>query len=241
MRLRAPRCYVDRFDEVVLCDGSLSLLRDARAALGNRAVFVAADVARLPFRPAAFDCVLTIRVLQHVHDLPGVFGEIHRVLAEDGRLLFSYHNKRNAKRVLRYFAARDKNPSLSSPAELTPTLISHHPTELEMLVYEAGFTPPDYQGTVVLDARGRITGASGRRTPVGARWAPFVGRFKLAPWLIGSSIAQGNRVLEKSDAIDDLFQCPVCGAGVSRSDAGFECTACYRHYPVEDGIVDFRP
>ena len=48
---RLAPCYVDRFDQVVLCDGSLSLLRDARAALGNRAFFVAADIARLPFRP----------------------------------------------------------------------------------------------------------------------------------------------------------------------------------------------
>ena len=123
------------------------------------------------------------------------------MLAGDGRLLFSYHNKRNAKRVLRYFAARgNANPFSLEPVELTPDPDLAPPDRAGDAGDEAGFTPPEYQGTVVVDARGRITGASGRRTPAGARWAPFVGRFRLAPWLIGSSFAQGDRGLEKSDA-----------------------------------------
>ena len=129
---RLAPSYLGRFKQVVLCDGSLSLLRAAQNALGDRAIYVAADVARLPFRAASFDCILTIRVLQHVQSLPDALNEMHRVVARDGTLVFSFHNKRNAKRIVRGFAARgDANPFSPAPTEPIPTLISRHPTVVE--------------------------------------------------------------------------------------------------------------
>ncbi len=209
--------------------------------LGSRAVLVAADIARLPFKAASFDCVLTIRVLQHVHDLQGTLGEMRRVIAGDGRLLFSYHNKRNAKRILRHFAARgDANPFSLEPTELRPTLISRHPSELEAHMHEAGFSAPDYQGTGVVNWLADITDRFRRRTPAGATWAPLMGRFRLAPWLVGTVVREGSLQLHGGDAIEDMFQCPSCEGDLSRSDTGFECSRCHRDYPIVDGIADFR-
>jgi ubiquinone/menaquinone biosynthesis C-methylase UbiE len=238
---RLASCYLDRFDQVFLCDGSLSLLRDAHASLGNRAFLVAADIAHLPFRAGSFDCSLAIRVLHHVEDLQRALVEIHRVVAGDGRFIFSYHNKRNARRMLRYFAAPGAaNPFSPEPFELTPTLISHHPSEFESLMRRAGFSAPDYQGAAVLPLPAVITDGFGRRTPMGVRLAPFMGRFRLAPWLIGTSRAERAHVLREGNVADDILQCPACDGGLGRSSTGFECFACHRQYPVNGGIADFR-
>ena len=46
-----------------------------------------ADVQRLPFGDAAFDCVAALWVLHHVPDLDRGLGELARVLGPDGRLV----------------------------------------------------------------------------------------------------------------------------------------------------------
>jgi SAM-dependent methyltransferase len=238
---RLAPVYLERFDQAVLYDGSLSLLRDAHDTLGSRALLVAGDVARLPFKAASFDCVLNIRVLQHVHDLRGTLEEMRRVIARDGRLVFSYHNKRNAHRIFHYRESRRSgNPFSLESAEVSPTLISHHPTRVGALMRNAGFSPPQYRGAVAVDSLASITDRFGRHVPAGARWAPFMGRFRLAPWLIGGSFPEGGDDLQMGDSIDDLVQCPVCRGELGRSDRGFECSACHRGYSIDDGIVDFR-
>jgi len=164
------------------------------------------------------------------------------VSAAGGRLVFSYHNKRNARRVVRYpFARGSTNPFSPEPVEVWPTLLSRHPSQIARLVDDAGFTAPQYQGTVVVNSLARITERFGSWAPAGSMWAPIMGRFRLAPWLIGSSHALGGGGLRPGDSIDDLFQCPVCRGDVERSDGGYECRACQSEYPIEDGIVDFRP
>jgi SAM-dependent methyltransferase len=240
---RLAPCYLDRFDEVVLFDGSMSLLRDARAALGSRALLVAGDLASLPFKRASFDCVLTIRVLQHVHDLPSALKEMRRIVAGSGRLVFSYHNKRNAHRVLHLREAlQTGNPFSLESVEVSPTLLSHNPTLVDALVRDAGFATPKYQGAAVVDSLATITERLWGSQPAGARWAGLMGRLRLAPWLIGSSSAEGNGDLNAGDTVDDLFQCPICRGDLDRFDQRFECPTCRRGYPVRDGaIFDFRP
>lgn len=237
---RLAPCYLDRFDQIVLCDGSLSLLRDAHDALGDRALLVAADVARLPFKAASFDCVLSIRVLQHVHDLRGTLDEARRVTADGGAFVFSYHNKRNIKEVARHFAARgDASPFSHAPTEPVPTLISRHPDSVEAAVRDAGFSAPRYEGTAVVHALAGITERLGRRRPAGAWWAPFMGRFRLAPWLIGLSLARGGGPLCEG-RVADVFQCPLCHGELEHGARGLTCPACHRDYPTDGGITDLR-
>lgn len=238
---RLAPVYLERFDQVVLYDGSLSLLRDAREALGDRALLVAGDVGRLPFKDASFDCVLSIRVLQHLHDLQEAFEEMRRIIVEDGRLVFSYHNKRNARRIIRYPVTRKRGSPFSlESAETGPTLISHHPRRVETIMRDAGFSAPEYQGTVVVESLARIGDRFGRQTPAGSRWAPLMGRLWLAPWLIGRSFADGDADRQWGDLTDDLFWCPRCHGNLRRSDRGLECLVCHASYPIDDGILDFR-
>lgn len=238
---RLAPVYLERFDQAVLYDGSMSLLRDARDDLGTRALLVAGDLSRLPFKAASFDCVLTIRVLQHVRDLPGAFGEMRRVVEGNGSVVFSYHNKRNARRVIRYFDTRKSgNPFSLESAEIGPTLISHHPRRVDALMREAGFTTPEYKGTVVVGPLANITDRLGHQAPAGARWASLMGRLRLAPWLIGRSFAEGSADAREVDSTDDLFECPNCHADLRSLDQAYECPGCHRRYPIDDGIVDFR-
>jgi len=239
---RLAPCYLERFDQVVLCDGSLSLLQEARETLGSRVVLVVADLAKLPFKPASFDCVLTIRVLHHIENLRSALAEIRRIMGHDGALVFSYHNKRNAKWIARYFAARgDANPFSPEQIERIPTLISRHPDVFDAAVKEAGFSSPECRGAVVVDLLASVGESLGKQGPSGLAWADFMGRSRLAPWLVGRSYAQDGPALRSANSIDELLQCPLCRGALDRKDEGFDCPSCERTYPVDDGIMDFRP
>lgn len=238
---RLAPCYIDRFDQAVLFDGSMSLLRQAQESLGTRVTIVAGDVGHLPFKSGSFDNALSIRVLQHVHDLGGTISEMHRVLCRGGRFVFSYHNKRNANRVLRYLKSRKiADPFSHESAEVSPTLISHHPDRFSETLASAGFASPEYRGAVVVGGIARITRGLGRTKPSGLKWASFAGRHRLAPWLLGSTSAETGDVLRQAGSIDDLFACPTCRGDLARSAESFECTACETSFPIREGIADFR-
>lgn len=238
---RLAPVYIDRFDSVVLYDGSMSLLRHAREDIGERAVLVAGDAMNLPFRAASFDTLLTIRVLQHMTDLGGAIREMRRVLPRGGSFVFSYHNKRNARRVLAYPKTRQTaDPFSLESAEVSPTLISHHPTRVAALLGDAGFTDAEYRGAVVVNGLAQLTEKFGRTEPSGLAWASFTGRHALAPWLVGRASAVGGGELAPGDSVEALFECPDCRGNVARSDESYRCGACGRSYPIVDGIADFR-
>jgi len=238
---RLAPCYLNRFEQVVMYDGSLSLLRQAREAFGHRAVAIAGDVAHLPFMAASFDSVLSIRVLQHIHDLRSTFQEMHRVLARDGRLVFSFHNKRNAHRIMHLIKARRiADPFSLDSAEVGPIIVSHHPNRVEALLTSAGFSAPEYQGAVVLDSLARAAERLGGHSPAGLRWAPFTGRHRLAPWLVGRATSPTGHTLQSAEHIDELLVCPSCKGDLDRPGRSYECPSCARTYPIVDGVLDFR-
>jgi len=69
------------------------MLDGARAALGDRAKYVAADVQELPFGDESFDVVIANHMLYHVPDRPRALAEIRRVLAPDG----AFHASTNGR------------------------------------------------------------------------------------------------------------------------------------------------
>lgn len=239
---RLAPCYLDRFETVVLFDGSMSLLRQAQETYGDRVLLVAGDVMRLPFRSGAFDQVLTVRVLQHLPDLDGAIRSLHRILADRGQLLFSYHNKRNANRILHYRRSRRiADPFSLESAEVSPTLISHHPARMAALLADAGFMPPEYRGAVVIDPLARLGESLGRNGTPGLRWSRFTGRHLLAPWLVGRADARGGPALDAHLAQERIFCCPRCSGELDRDEAGdMTCRACGGTFPNLEGVLDFR-
>ncbi|MET0551592.1 MAG: methyltransferase domain-containing protein [Vicinamibacteria bacterium] len=73
-------------------DLALPLLRVGRDRFYREhltARFTAADMTALPFAAGSFDAVVVIDALHHVPDVPAVFREAHRVLAEGGQFLLA--------------------------------------------------------------------------------------------------------------------------------------------------------
>jgi SAM-dependent methyltransferase len=77
---------IDASWKLTLTDLSPRMVEAARAALGDRAEYVFADVEELPFADESFDVVLASHMLYHVPDRPKAFAEIRRVLAGGGVL-----------------------------------------------------------------------------------------------------------------------------------------------------------
>jgi len=167
--------------------------------------------------------------------------EMRRIISREGQLVFSYHNKRNAHRILNWLISRKiANPFSKESKEVSPTLLSHHPDLIKRVIRSTGFSLPVYQGTAIINALADVTDKFAGRGLTGKRWARFMGRFKLAPWLIGRATAEGGETLHPGNLIEDLLQCPACKGDLGRSTQAYECAACRRSFPILEGILDFR-
>jgi ubiquinone/menaquinone biosynthesis C-methylase UbiE len=79
--------------------GMLATLDANAERLGLKVKTVSADAERLPFKDGSFDLVLGHAVLHHIPDLPTAFGELARVLAPGGTLLFAGEPSRSGDRI----------------------------------------------------------------------------------------------------------------------------------------------
>jgi SAM-dependent methyltransferase len=84
------------FDRRVCVDFSTLALTEARAKLGRRGLYVAADLARLPFRAGVFDATVCAHVLYHVpaEEQESVVRELYRTLGAGGRAVIVYARPR---------------------------------------------------------------------------------------------------------------------------------------------------
>ncbi len=238
---RLADCYMGRFQQVIMVDGSMSLLRQAFEKTGGKVTYIASDVTHLPFRSASFDAVLMIRVFHHIQDSWTCLSELHRLLCDDGRFVFSYRNKQNALRVIRWLiGAGTENPFTTEPAGVGSTLISHHPKAVHRMLLESGFSNIQYCGAGVLDWLTDKISFADRWITQGERLAPFFGRTKIAPWILCGAVARESTELIDAGEISNLLQCPSCGGDVCDEKQEYQCLMCKKRYPVEDGIIDLR-
>lgn len=238
---RLADCYIQRFKQVVMVDGSISLLRQAQDRTEGQAIYVACDVSHLPFRANSFDAVLLIRVLHHIENSQSILNELHRLLCRNGYFIFSYCNKRNAKRVIGWLLGKySDNPFSLGPAGVGSTLISHHPVAINQMLQESGFTDLNSYGVGVLDKIAGKLGPSGKWIPSGKRLSKFLGKSSMAPWIISRSTAINNSSLIDARGFDNLLQCPVCGGELRGTYNTYRCLVCRRCYPVDNGIIDMR-
>jgi ubiquinone/menaquinone biosynthesis C-methylase UbiE len=80
--------YSDPDAEITCFDLSHEMLRRARARLkSDRPRFVVADLTRLPFADASFDCVTCGYVLEHLPDARVGLAELSRVMTAGARML----------------------------------------------------------------------------------------------------------------------------------------------------------
>ena len=74
--------YSENYRYRLCADISITALKEARNRLGDRGMFVVADIASLPFKPDAFDGIVSIHTIHHLplDEHKQAFLELNRVL-----------------------------------------------------------------------------------------------------------------------------------------------------------------
>ncbi|MCJ7676971.1 MAG: class I SAM-dependent methyltransferase [Anaerolineales bacterium] len=230
------------FEHVVLVDYSRSQLEQAQQRLGAGPgyTFVAADIYRLPFAPAAFPAATMIRTLHHMADPPAALRQVRRSLASGGVFVLEFANKRNLKSIARWLLRRQAwNPFDRAPVEFAALNFDFHPRAIDEWLQTSAFA-----------AERRLT-VSHFRLPLLKRLLPLsvlVGMDSLAQWTgdlwqVTPSVFVRARATGSDEPSPPgaLWRCPACGALQMRQHLeGVDCLGCRRTWPLRDGIYDFR-
>jgi ubiquinone/menaquinone biosynthesis C-methylase UbiE len=230
------------YKQIVLLDYSLTQLKQARERLGGgaRFTFVAGDVYHLPFVSSLFDGATMIRTLHHMQQPALALGEIRRVMQTHSPFLLEYANKQNLKAILRFLLGRqDWNPFSPEPVEFVELNFDFHPRFIRELLKENQFQIEE-QLTV---SHFRVAILK-KTIPTGVlvfldRLAQRTGNlWQLSPSVFVRTMTAGK---SQQSPAGVFFQCPNCGTALrDREESGLRCTECDAHYPIEDGIYDFR-
>jgi ubiquinone/menaquinone biosynthesis C-methylase UbiE len=228
------------FDRVTLVDFSLTQLQQASSRLGKSDCYryVAADIYKLPFGDNQFDAATMIRTLHHMKDAPLALSRVFACLEPRAVFILEYANKLNLKAIIRYALKQQTwSPYTLEPVEFAELNFDFHPQAIRNWLEKTGFTL-ERQLTVShfrveilkrlfpvrllanLDAMASLTGD----------W-----------WQLTPSVFTLSTITDKVTAVvGTFFQCPVCHAPLADTPPELICPHCGKHYPVIDGIYDFR-
>lgn len=115
------------FANLTLSDFTATTLAALRERIPG-ARLVGADGARLPFRDASFDVVVSTDVIEHIPEVEAHIAEVARVLAPGGRYYVKTPNRPLAEAFYRLRGMHDAyfwHPSMFSAGELSAALARH--------------------------------------------------------------------------------------------------------------------
>ena len=224
-----------------------ALLQQAQARSAGRALCLACDLHRLPFPDGVFDQVMMVRVFHHLPDSRRALSELGRVLGGGGHLLFSYCNKKNLERVLRWLVGRNPYPPFApEPAWVWNLFYMHHPRQVAAELHQTGFELQQVCGAGVVDKLAGLLGRRGARLPPGVSLAAPLGRLALAPWIFcdarrrdPAGLPPGAAGAAAEGPVAALMCCPVCRSRLEHLADGCRCPDCGRLYPRQDGVYNF--
>jgi SAM-dependent methyltransferase len=230
------------FERVVLMDYSLTQLQQAQERLGRgeRYIYVAADVYRLPFVAGLFDAATMIRVLHHMEDAPRALAQIREALQQGAVFILEFANKQNFKAILRYLFRRQSwSPFTLEPVELIELNFDFHPKAvwrtLESLDFQiqrrlavSYFRLNLLKRLVPLKL---LVGLDSLLQPTG-------NLFQFSPSVFVRARAVGGSPGVEGDA---FFRCPACGTALpGMGDSYVVCSGCSSRWGIEDGIYNFK-
>jgi SAM-dependent methyltransferase len=125
---------------LTLSDLSPGMIETARAAVGDRAEYVVADVQELPFADGCFDGAIANHMLFHVEDRTRALGEIARVLRPGGAFLATTLGLDHLRRLRELVPPRD-----GGQWEMTRErfMVETVPDELSPFFVDVEFEPYD--------------------------------------------------------------------------------------------------
>ena len=230
------------YERIALLDYSRTQLQQAQKRLGrgDRYLYIAANVYRLPFVAGAFDAATMIRTLHHMANAPAALREARRVLQPGAAFLLEFANKQNLKAILRYALRRQEwNPLSPEPVEFAALNFDFHPKAVFQWLEETGF---DLQAVRTV-SHFRV-GILKRIFPASfLAFLDSLAQWTGAYWQLTPSVFTLSRAAGETPPAPEgsLFQCPACGhAPLEESETACRCPACGKSYPVQDGIYDFR-
>lgn len=242
---RLAECYQHSFSEVVMLDGSLSLLRQARERTGGHLTYIAADVLHMPLKAAAVDAALMVRVIQHLPDAAASLAELRRVTCGGGSLVMSYCNKRSLSTMLKWVGKDRNHPYHPLRTDTVRAFYGSpfyylHPHTMDRTMAEAGFRPVRHLGAGKVEEELAAVGRVDRKLWLGKLGSRVLGRLRLSGWLFTEARALGGEPLLPPGPLSTVLQCPACRGDVVAGPGGYTCVECGRSYPLVDGIADFR-
>lgn len=230
------------YERVVLMDYSLTQMQQAQARLGRgeRYVYVAADVYRLPFVDGLFDGATMIRVLHHIAEPPQALAQIRRVLQSNAIFILEFASKKNLKAIFRYLLRRqDWSPFTLDAVEFVPLNFDFHPQAVRGWLAETGF---DLQRQLTV-SHYRI-GALKRIVPTKLLVAlDSAAQLTGDWWQLTPSVFTRSQAIGESPVVapGTFFRCPRCQQPLTDETAKeIICSGCGKHWPIVDGIYDFR-
>lgn len=230
------------YERIVLLDYSISQLKLARRRLGagQRHVYVAADIYRLPFVPRVFDGATMIRTLHHMADAPAALHQVRQTLHAGATFILEYANKQNLKAILRYCLRRQSwSPFSLEPVEFTELNFDFHPRAIRTWLSQTGFAI-ERQLTVSHFRLNLLKKTIPTAWLVGldslAQWTGDW--WQLTPSVFLRAVATGD---DRPADPDHLFKCPVCEALLPETTAeSLICATCGSQWAIEDGIYNFK-
>jgi len=230
----------ESYEHVFLVDYSRTLLQQARQEHegDSRFTYVAADVRHLPLASAAFDTVLTVRVLHHLRDVSSAIEEAARVLVPGGTYLLEFASKRHLKAIARYLLRRQQwSPFDQEPVEFAELNFDFHPTYIRSHLQDAGFGVERQRALSLFrwQPLKRALGAQ-RLARLDALWQPLASLYPLSP----SVMVRARSLRDAVPRPPHLLACPNCHGPLETGRQRAVCPTCRRHWPQANGIYDFK-
>jgi ubiquinone/menaquinone biosynthesis C-methylase UbiE len=230
------------FQQIVLLDYSRTQLEQAKARLGEgeRYLYVAGDVYRLPFAPGLFDAATMIRTLHHMADPKVALRQVRSTMETGGIFVLEYANKRNLKAIARWALRRQVwNPFSYESVEFVELNYNFHPVAVREWISETGFEV--FRQLTVSHFRLSLLK---KVIPLGM----LVALDSLVQWTgnwfqLTPSVFLGAKAVGKGETAPEgaFWRCPVCGSfDIEETEAGMRCGGCDRVWPVREGIFDFK-
>lgn len=229
------------YERVVLLDYSKTQLQQAQSRLGSgdRFIYVAADVYRLPFVAGLFDGATMIRTLHHMADAPNALQQVRLVMQENAVFILEYANKQNLKAILRYVLGKQKwNPFSLEPVEFAALNFDFHPRAVKTWLQDNGFEI-QRQLTVSHFRMGFFKKIIPLKILV---WMDSMAQLTGDVWQLSPSVFSRNLVVGSSQTAKSgaFFKCPLCDSTLQDTPPLLTCQKCGQEYPVDHGIYDFR-
>ncbi len=229
------------YERIVLLDYSRTQLEQAQARLGKdeRYIYVTADAYKLPFVDGLFDGATMIRTLHHMADARMVLEQVRKVLQENAIFILEFANKQNLKAILRYLLRKQSwNPFSPEPIEFAALNFDFHPATVRSWLQLSHFTV-ERQLTVSHFRMGFFKKVFPLKLLV---WMDSAASLTGDAWQLSPSVFTRNRAAGESPKAQagTFFKCPACGTALEDTPPELVCTGCGKHYPVKDGIYEFR-